>query len=131
LLAILLEEIEAAGDPAQTEAFLIAVGRRFAGHHPLARDVANSPMTLDVLVHTMNAVWASYDLGAVAVSTASDGYGLVHTLGGFAAGPLNRLMGPFLEGCYDAWMRSLGSGAALRTLRTDHAAGCVRFWHGR
>lgn len=131
VLEALLDEIETAGDPRQTEAFLNAVGRRFASENPISSNPSRNRLTLEGLMRAMNERWSAFDAGTVSITSSTDGYAIDHVFADPNAGRLGRLMGPFLEGCYDGWMRSLGSGPALRTLRTAQTAAHVQFWHGR
>ena len=108
-------EISAGATSAQRRAFFRAVGGRIATIHPLDQvtDIAG-------LTNSTNALWHDYGCGEVRFEMAEDGILITHS--GLAQNffpvlgeATEQVLSPFLEGAYDGWLRTMGSGPRLTT----------------
>lgn len=108
-------EITQSVSPAQAHGFFQALGRRMAEAETL--DGVNDTSALNV---RLNAFWKALDWGVIDLQLGDDGI-LVHHRGlplDLAAddqAPWIAMLSGVLEGAYDSWFRTLGSGPALHT----------------
>ncbi|MFC3580888.1 cellulose biosynthesis protein BcsD [Sphingomonas hylomeconis] len=131
LLGGIVAEIAAGANAAQRRAFYRAVGSRIAALHPLGnvQDIAG-------LTTAVNTLWADYGCGQAKFAMADDGIVITHTnlppsLSAVLGEAAEHTMGPLLEGAYDSWLRSLGSGPALTTRTLWWSNTEARLKHGR
>lgn len=129
ILDLVLREIRSTATEEQTQAFLRAVGRDLAAHFPLG-DSAD----LATLEERINDVWHMLDLGMATITIAEDAIMIRHDLPraeGSQPGANWRAAVPaLLEGAYDAWLRSMGSGPRLTTSQSGRGSDFVEFRHG-
>lgn len=131
LLGGMVGEVAAGATTAQRRAFFRAVGARIAATHPVgdAEDIV-------ALAESINRLWHQHDCGEVRFELAPDGLLITHT--GFArrlspilGGATEQVLRPILEGAYDAWLHTLGSGANLSTRTLWWSDTEARLKHGR
>jgi len=130
LLAGVAAEVSATAPRAQQQAFFRAIGARIASTHPI------EPVDdLGALATVVNRVWLDHGFGHVRFDMAEDGILITHV---GAARNLISVLGqgtepmvrPILEGVYDAWLRTLGSGNAVSTWTIGWNDSEVRLKHG-
>ena len=131
LLGSIVAEVGGGATTAQRRAFFRAVGAWIAGAHPVGdvQDIA-------ALAASINRLWREHDCGEVRFELADDGLLITHT--GFArrlapilGGATEHTLRPLLEGAYDAWLHTLGSGANLTTRTLWWSDTEARLKHGR
>jgi hypothetical protein len=127
----IVAEVSAGATAGQRRAFFRAVGARIAASHPL---VGVSDLT--GLTVSVNTLWAEYGCGQVSFALADDGILITHTnllqnISPILGEETEQTLSPLLEGAYDAWLRSLGSGAALTTRTLWWSNTEARLKHGR
>ena len=131
LAALTASEVWATASPDQARGFYLAIGRRLAALEPIEQ-VAD----LSILGDRLNRLWGAFEWGQVRLHMDDDGIiirheGLPHALDGDVEGLWPELVSAVLEGAYDSWFRTLGSGDALQTRRIDQGCGTLELWHGR
>lgn len=131
LLGGIVAEVAAGANAAQRRAFYRAVGARIAALHPL--DNVNDLAGLTVAV---NALWRDYGCGQAKFVLAEDGIVITHTdlaqsFASILGDATEPTLSPLLEGAYDTWLRSLGSGPALTTRTLWWSNTEARLKHGR
>lgn len=121
LLVTMIEEIREQASEEQSRTFFAAVGARLAALAPL-----NDAEDAEVLVAKMNDLWRALGWGSVALSFDDGGVDIFHSnlplLRDSGEEEMWMAVAPhILEGTYDCWFRSLGSGPKLRTrvVRTE------------
>lgn len=130
LLSGIAAEVGATAPRAQQAAFYRAVGARIAAAHPV--DMVDD---LAALAAAVNRVWLEYGCGQARFEMAADGIvithgGAVRNLAPVLGQATEGMMRPLLEGVYDAWLRSLGSGRDVATWTLWWSEGEVRLKHG-
>lgn len=131
LIAMIAAEIWSTATPAQAHNFYLAVGRKLAAAEPM-EDAAD----LTLLATRVNKLWSALDWGHVIFCMEEEGIAIRHqglppALDGDVEGLWAEIISAVLEGAYDSWFRTLGSGAALMTRRVDFNGGTLDLWHGR
>lgn len=129
MLELLLNEVRATAQPEEELAFYHAIGFQLAAQYPL------QPSGDLLAVETeLNAVFQQLGLGAVRLSLAADGIYIRHRLlqidGLGQDGAWRAVLPRILQGAYDAWLRSLGSGPKLRTTIVSSDGFTFEFRHG-
>lgn len=128
-LQLLTAEIGANATEAQLEGFFCAVGRRIPALGPLGQ-----ADDLDSMADVMNAIWRRLGWGEVSLDADETGIVIRHRDMPVTFGmdpSLWSLAGPhLLQGAYDGWFRSLGSGAQLTTRIVGTGIGLVELHHG-
>ena len=131
LLGGIVGEVAAGGTTAQRRAFFRAVGARIAAAHPVgdAQDIG-------ALAESINRLWRQHDCGEVRFELAPDGLLITHmgfarSLSAILGGATEQVLRPILEGAYDAWRHTLGSGANLPTRTLWWSDAEARLKHGR
>lgn len=115
LSALTAAELGEALPPAQAHGFYLAIGRRLA-----ALEMLEGVTDTVSLRQRTNAFWHVLGWGEVDIEAGADGILVRHrgapvTISG-ATGPHWRAaLLALLEGAYDTWFRTLGSGPALHT----------------
>ncbi len=130
LLGGIAAEVTATAPRAQQAAFYRAVGARIAAIHPV--DAVDD---LAGMADIANRVWMEYGCGQVRFEMVPDGIVITHTgmvrnllpVLGHATESIAR---PVLEGVYDAWFRSLGSGRDVSTWTLWWSDAEARLKHG-
>ncbi|KQN36933.1 hypothetical protein ASG37_04495 [Sphingomonas sp. Leaf407] len=130
LLGGIAAEIGATAPRGQQAAFYRAVGARIAAIHPV--DMVDD---LSGLATVVNRVWLEYNCGQAQFDMAADGIlithsGAVRNLAPVLGHATEAVMRPVLEGVYDGWLRSLGSGRGVATWTLSWSEGEVRLKHG-
>ncbi len=130
LLGGIAAEVTATAPRGQQAAFYRAVGARIAAIHPV--DLVDD---LAALAAVVNRVWLEYNCGQARFEMAADGIvithsGAVRNLAPVLGHATESVMRPVLEGVYDAWLRSLGSGRGVTTWTLWWNDGEVRLKHG-
>jgi hypothetical protein len=127
----IVAEVSAGATAGQRRAFFRAVGARIAASHPLVgvNDLAG-------LTVSVNMLWTEYGCGQVSFALADDGILITHTnllqnIAPIFGEATEETLSPLLEGAYDAWLRSLGSGVALTTRTLGWSNTEARLKHGR
>jgi hypothetical protein len=130
-LSGVVAEVAAGATVTQRRAFFRAVGARIAALHPLVQvnDLAG-------LTVSANALWAEYGCGQAKFAMADDGIVITHTNFNQTVSPIlgeetELTLSPLLEGVYDAWLHSLGSGPSLTTRTLWWSNTEARLKHGR
>jgi hypothetical protein len=115
IVGAMLAEVRHGATQQQAHGFFTAVGLRIAALLPM-----DGIEDLDALTQRVNVLWAQLGWGGVAMTMVEDGIDLHH--GGVPHmpsigddGQWLSAVGSILEGAYDGWFRSLGSGAHFRT----------------
>lgn len=131
LLGGIVAEVTAGANAAQRRAFFRAVGTRIATMHPL-----DNVSDLAGLTIAVNALWADYGCGQAKFALADDGIVITHTnllqsLSPILGDASEQTLSPMLEGAYDTWLRSLGSGPSLTTRTLWWSNTEARLKHGR
>jgi hypothetical protein len=131
LLSGMVGEVAAGATTAQRRAFFRAVGARIAATHAVgdAEDII-------ALAESINRLWHQYDCGQVRFELAPDGLLITHTdftprLSPILGDATEQVLRPILEGAYDAWLHTLGSGANLTTRTIWWSDTEARLKHGR
>jgi hypothetical protein len=129
-VAAMIGEVHAGATPEQARGFFNAVGRRIAALAPV-EDIEDT----SALIDRINALWAAMGWGSVSLSFDDEGIDILHeqiprALGHEDGGLWMANMGHVLEGAYDSWFRSLGSGRHLRTRVTEQSADKLELRHG-
>ncbi len=130
LLAAMIGEVSEGATDEQARGFFNAVGTRLAAMLPLA-EVDDA----DELVAQMNGLWDALGLGRVGLELDDEGIDIIHSdlpvvLDAGDDGLWMKAAPHILEGAYESWFRSLGSGATLTTRLTRAAPGLVELRHG-
>jgi hypothetical protein len=125
------EEIFAVATAAQAREYFLAVGRRMAAHADMT-DVTN----ITTLTARINVFWGAMGWGSARVAMTGDGLAIHHTgmpplFNADAEARWSMIGSALLEGTYDSWLRSVGSGPALKTRVIEWRAGTVELLHGR
>ena len=115
----------------QAREFYLAVGRRMAAHADMT-DVTN----ITTLTARINLFWGAMGWGSALVEMTGDGLAIHHTgmpriFNAEAGGRWSIIGSALLEGIYDSWLRTVGSGPALKTRVIEWRAGSVELLHGR
>lgn len=131
LFSLLLQEMRDNATDEEAHGFFQAIGLRMARGCPLPE-----VDRLDGLAAAMNDVWRALDWGHVLLESDEDGIGIVHVdaplkMADDESGLWAAAFTSILEGVYDGWFRSLGSGPKLRTTLKARTADRVEFHHGR
>jgi hypothetical protein len=131
LLGNIIAEVAGGATPAQRRAFFRAVGARIAKAHPIG-DVAD----IATLAASINRLWTEHDCGEVRFEQVEDGLLITHTgfarrLSSMLGGATEQSLRPILEGAYDAWLHTLGSGTNLTTRTLWWSDTEARLKHGR
>ncbi|MDF0489602.1 hypothetical protein PX554_15820 [Sphingomonas sp. H39-1-10] len=129
LLELLLTEVRETAQPDEELAFLHSVGFQLAARYPL-----QSSGSLEAVEAELNDLFQHLGLGTVRLSVTKDGIHIRHRLlpvdgleqDGAWRGALPRI----LQGAYDAWLRSLGSGPKLHTTIVSSDGFTFEFRHG-
>jgi len=130
LVAMLLQEMRDSASDEEAHGFFRAIGMRMAQGFVLPE-----VEQIDRLAGAMNEVWRALDWGHVLIDPVEDGIRIVHfdapvrmpeDEGGLWPAALTSL----LEGVYDGWFRSLGSGPKLHTTLISRTAEKLEFHHG-
>lgn len=129
ILDLVLRQIRSTATEEQEHAFLTTVGRDLAARYPLG-----DSGDLGALEERINDIWQMLDLGMATITVGDDAIRIRHDLpriDGSQPGANWRSVVPALiEGAYDAWLRSMGSGPRLRTTQVERTADRVEFRHG-
>lgn len=128
LLELFLDEIRSNASEEEEVAFLRAVGVRLAQRFPLS-----GQGDVDALEEDCNAVFSILGLGTAQIGVAEDALTIRHRLDRRKAdteGPFVTVLPAILEGAYDAWLRTLGSGPRLHTSIISIAGDTIEFRHG-
>lgn len=131
LFSLLLEEMRDNASNEEAHGFFMAIGARMARGCPLP-DVDR----LDRLAAAMNEVWRALDWGHVLLEPDRDGIAITHfdaplNLSEDEGGLWPAAFTSMLEGVYDGWFRSLGSGPKLQTVLKARNADRIELHHGR
>lgn len=110
-LLVLSEALAEQLSPPEYRHFLLRLGERFAGEHPLA------PVEgLDALEQVINAVWQPMAWGYVNLTDQGGSLLVVHRAcplpAALQAGA--EVVGGFLEGVYGAWLKAAGAPPELQ-----------------
>ncbi len=131
LLGSIAAEITASATAPQRRAFFRAVGTRIAATHPVgdAQDIG-------ALATAINRIWHDHDCGKVMFELVEDGLLITHTgfgrrLSGSLRESTEQVLRPMLEGAYDAWLHTLGSGKDITTRTLWWSDTEARLKHGR
>lgn len=123
-------EICEAVPEAQARGFFLSLGRRIAGLEKLdgVTDVA-------ALAARLDGFWSALEWGHVEVEPGADGFvvrhhGLPRDIAPDPRGNWALMLAAVLEGAYDSWFRTLGSGPALHT-RAQWNGDTLEVHHGR
>ena len=127
----IVAEVSGGATAAQRRAFFRAAGARIAAAHPLVKvsDLAG-------LAQSANRLWDEYGCGQASFVMTDDGILITHTnllqnIAPTLGEETEHTLSPLLEGVYDAWLRSLGSGPALTTRTLWWSNTEARLKHGR
>jgi hypothetical protein len=131
LFSLLLREMRENASDEEVDGFFHAIGARMAQSCPLP-DVDR----MDRLASAMNEIWRALDWGRVLLEPEEDGIGIVHfdapvTMIEDDSGLWPAAFTSILEGAYDGWFRSLGSGPKLQTTLVSRSADRIELHHGR
>ncbi len=114
LVELILAEVQANATREEERAFFHSIGIHFAEQFPL-----EDPADLPAVEAGLNGVFRNNGLGTTRLSLADDAIFIRHRLtpiDGMRDDDAWRMVLPFiLEGAYDTWLRTLGSGPKLRT----------------
>jgi hypothetical protein len=129
LLNLFLDEVRANATEEEELAFYRETGLRMAKRYPISGhgDAA-------VLERDLNLIFEETGFGSAQVSVADDALHIRHMmpplsdLGGDQ--PWRFVFSALLEGAYDAWLRSLGSGPRLHTTISSAHDDVIEFRHG-
>lgn len=129
MLELVLAEVHATAQPDEELAFYHSIGFQLAAQFPL-----QSSGDLQAIEAEMNAVFQKLGLGTVRLSLAANGIHIRHRLlqidGLGQDGAWRSVLPRILQGAYDAWLRSLGSGPKLRTTIESNDGFTFEFRHG-
>lgn len=115
LLAAMIGEVQDGADDEQLQGFFHAVGGRIAAMLSLS-DFDD----LDEIVGQINGFWSALGWGGAIIELDDEGIDVHHSgmptgLDGTAHAGWSKVAPFILEGVYESWFRSLGSGANLTT----------------
>lgn len=115
---------------AQARGFFTAIGRRMAALEPL-----EGVNDASVLCARINAFWQALDWGEVELAMGRDSIVVRHRdlpkrIAEDPEGHWATMLLAVVEGAYDSWFRSMGSGPALRTT-AEWKGDTVELRHGR
>lgn len=123
-------EVCGAVPEAQARGFFLSLGKRMAALETLegVTDVA-------ALAARIDGFWSALEWGRVEIEPGSDGFAVRHRglplhVAPDPAGHWAMMLAAVLEGAYDSWFRSLGSGPALHT-RSRWNGDVLELHHGR
>lgn len=128
LLELFLEEIRFNASEEEEVAFLRAIGVRLARRFPLS-----GQGEADALEQDCNAVFFALGLGTTQIRVTEDALTIRHCLDRRRADmetSLATVWPALLEGAYDTWLRTLGSGPRLHTSIVSIADNAIEFRHG-
>ena len=130
LLSAIITEIHAVGTGAQASGFFVAVGKRIAGY----TDVSEAS-SIEGLAARINRFWVAICWGHVQLEMREDAIlihhsGMPKSLDGDVAEHWPNMGAALLEGAYDTWLRTLGSGPKLQTKVLGWHNGVVELRHG-
>jgi len=129
LLELLLAEVRETAQPDEELAFHHSIGFQLAARYPL-QPTGN----LEAVEAELNDVFQQLGLGTVRLSVAKDGIHIRHRLlpvdGLEQDGAWRAVLPRVLQGAYDAWLRSLGSGPKLHTTIVSNDGFTFEFRHG-
>lgn len=131
LTALTASEIFKSATAAQARGFYVAVGKRIASLAPV-EDISD----LDALTQRINRVWHAMHWGEASLSMDDEGiivhhHGMPDALEGDLEGHWPDVKNAILEGAYDGWFRTLGSGPQLKTWIVHTHEGQIELRHGR
>lgn len=129
LLTAIIAEVGTSATEDQVHGFFHAVGSRIAALAPVD-DIEDA----DALVDRINALWARLGWGSAAMLIDDAGidihhHGVPHMPEGRDDKAWMAAIGPLLQGAYESWFRSMGSGPALRTRVIGQSEDVVELRH--
>lgn len=127
-LELFHKEIRSTANEEEEQQFLRAVGAGLAHRFPI---VANGGVSM--LENDLNLIFSELGLGSSHISVTEDGLRILHRFDCVEMDrePVLRAVLPaMLEGAYDAWLRTLGSGPQLRTILIALADDGIELRHG-
>ena len=129
LLGAIIGEVGGSATEAQVRGFFQAVGQRIAARAPVD-DIEDA----DALLDRINALWSALGWGVAAMTVDDDGIDIQHRDLPHMANPGDdrqwmAAVGPLLEGAYESWFRSMGSGPALHTRVTGQSGDLIELRH--
>jgi hypothetical protein len=141
LVTAMIKEVDVTGTQMQSRAFFTAVGRRIAGYCDVSEATG-----IRRLADQINQFWATLGWGHARLEMVVDAILIHHTgmpqaLAGDVAGHwpcitssvlegAPYVSASLLEGAYDTWLRTLGSGPALHTTLVSKHNGLIVLRHG-
>ncbi len=130
LLTAMISEVDEGATDEQLQGFFHAVGGRIAAMRPLA-DLED----LDDIVGQINLFWSGMGWGSVILELDDEGIDIHHSgmpagLDGNPRDGWAKVAPLLLEGVYESWFRSLGSGPTLTTHVQRISADRIELRHG-
>jgi hypothetical protein len=131
LLGLFIDEIQANASEEEQIAFYRAVGTHLAKRFPVKGEG-----DAHVLERELNAVFQRLGFGRAEISVAEDALYIRHHLAAGAGAipereePWQLILPLVLEGAYDAWLRTLGSGPRLHTTMSFADHDTLEYRHG-
>lgn len=134
LLAYVLDEICGVATPAQSSAFLRAVGKRVAADHAITDAGSN-----EAIFAAMNAAWTTLGWGHATIRFADRDVRIDHsdlprpqffTDASSGEERWDESVAAILCGVYDAWFTAIGGDAALSTQVVSASGGRVELRYG-
>ena len=128
-LSVAAEVLEAVPE-AQARGFFLSLGRRIAGLESL-----EGVIDVATLASRLDGFWNALEWGRVEIEPGDDGFlvrhrGLPLRVAADPQGHWAAMLATVLEGAYDSWFRTLGSGPALHT-RARWNGDTLELHHGR
>lgn len=129
LSAALIAEIREITSDEEAQGFFMAIGQRIAARLSLE----NAESAQDIAAR-INDFWDAMGWGEVVLQFDDEGVDILHR--NLSMPPDGQENGEsdvvafLLQGAYDSWFRSLGSGPRLRTRVTRRSEGTIELRHG-
>lgn len=129
LCAALIAEVREITSADEAQGFFVAIGRRIAARLSLE----NLENAQDIAAR-INGFWEDIGWGEVILQFDDEGVDILHrnlsTLSWDHHAADSKVVGFLLQGAYDSWFRTLGSGPRLRTQVTQRSEGTIELRHG-
>lgn len=128
LSAALIAKIREITSEDEAQGFFVAIGRRIAAR--LSMDGAENAQDIAARI---NGFWDEMGWGEAVLQFDDEGVDILHRNLSQRSGlddHGSETMGHVLQGAYDSWFRSLGSGPRLRTRVTQLSEGTIELRHG-